>query len=148
MLCSFKLMFIWNNFYTRICCEVMLLGLHFTSCMCWLLYFYHRLFNVFSAHMHMAKKGRERILGKSLMTLKHWCCTMENMPGIQHAFNAECFVFVVYAVFRYCVRWVMISRGSLLYCTVKVHGWQNLRHGKAALSCFVKTAICHRILPV
>ena len=68
-----------------------------------------------------------------------------NMPDRKHAFNAECFVFVVYPVLRCCVGSVMISPASLLYCIVKVHGWQDLRHGKAALSCCVKTVICHNI---
>ena len=111
-------------------------------------YFCHWLFNVFSAYMQMAKKKRERILCKKSDDSKTLMLHNGNMPGIQHAFNVECFVFVVYAVFRYCVGWVMISRGSLLYCTVKVHGWQDLRHEKAALSRCVKTVICHKILCV
>ena len=65
-------------------------------------YFRHRLVQcIFCTHEN--GKKRERILCKKSDDSKTFVLHNGNMPGVQHAFNAECFVFVVYAVFGYCV---------------------------------------------
>ena len=52
---------------------------------------------IFCIHANGKKKERERILCKKSDDSKTLVLHNGNMPGIQHAFNAECFVFVVYA---------------------------------------------------